>query len=176
MHPLNRDNYLVVRNFLSAVEADVLAQELYNAESRMDYNDPQAPSSPSIYNLLPLVKVLVKKVPDVSALIGGDVLPTYVYARIYKHGAELVRHRDRDACEVSLTVNLQKDVDWPIWIQKPDGTEVNCELEPGDAMLYLGCVADHWRGKFFGQNHVQMFMHYVKADGARAHTFFDKQR
>lgn len=165
-----------MREFLPLVEAESLAQEMYKAEHLMDYNDPQAPLSPSTYNLLPLVKTLVKKVPVVSELIGEDVLPTYVYARIYKNNAELLRHRDRDACEVSLTVNLQKDVDWPIWIQKPDGSEVNCELQPGDAMLYLGCVADHWREKFSGQNYVQAFMHYVKANGSRAYAFFDKAR
>lgn len=176
MHPLNENNYLVVRSFISPEEAEALAQEMYKEEPAMRRDDPQALSSPSIYNFLPLVRVLVKKVPSVSELIGEDVLPTYVYARIYKHGAELFRHRDRDACEISLTVNLQKDVDWPISIQKPDGTEAVCELQPGDAMVYLGCVADHWRGKFTGQNYAQAFMHYVKANGVRAYAFFDKER
>lgn len=174
MNPLDANNFVVVPNFFTPQEADYLAQEMYKLERQnLMVFDPQAPNSPAIYNFLPLVKQLVKKVPKVSEVVGEDVLPTYVYARIYKNGADLKRHRDRDSCEVSLTVNLQKDSNWPIWIQKPDGSEVSVELNPGDAMMYLGCVADHWRDVFTGANYVQTFMHYVKANGPCAYTFFD---
>lgn len=179
MNPsLEQNNYLYVPNFLTAQEAEDLAQEFYKAEAANTmFKDPQCPSSPAIYNLLPCVKTLVKKVPQVSELCGEDVLPTYVYGRIYSKGEVLARHRDRDACEISLTVNLQKDeTNWPIWIQKPSGEEVSLNLNPGDAMMYLGCTADHWREKFEGQSHVQFFMHYVFANGPRAYAFFDKER
>lgn len=176
MNPqLQFNNYLYVPNFLTAQEADGLAQEFFVAEREGRLNlDPQCPSSPAIYNFLPCVKVLVKKTQYVSELCGEDVLPTYAYGRIYKHGEILAKHIDRDACEISLTVNLQKDADWPIWVKKPDGTEVNFELQPGDAVLYLGCIADHWRNQFVGQNYVQMFIHYVRANGPKSYAFFDK--
>jgi hypothetical protein len=43
--------------------------------------------------------------------------PTYAYARIYKKGDILHRHKDRFSCEISTTLNLGGD-DWPIFIEK----------------------------------------------------------
>ena len=175
---LQSNNYWYVPNFLSAREADGLAQEFFVAQRDGKLTlDPQCPSSPAGYNLLPCVKMLVKKTPKVSELCGEDVLPTYVYGRIYSKGEVLARHRDRDACEISLTVNLQKDeTDWPIWVQKPDGEEVSIGLSPGDAVMYLGCSADHWRNPYQGKMQTQVFFHYVLANGARAYAYFDKER
>ncbi len=175
---LQSNNYLYVPNFLTAQEAEDLAQEFYLAQRDGALSlDPQCPTSPAGYNLPRCIKTLVKKVPQVSELCGADVLPTYAYGRIYSNGEVLRRHRDRDACELSLTINLQQDgVDWPIWVQKPNGEEVKVSLKPGDAMMYLGCTADHWREAFHGQVHVQVFMHYVFADGPRAYAYFDKER
>lgn len=172
MELLRQNNYVVVPNFISPAYAGILAQQMHSAG--LINTDPQAPLSPSIYNFFPLVKLLVKKIQVVSEIIQEDVLPTYVYARIYKNGEILHRHRDRDACEISMTLNLQKDVDWPIWIQKPSGEEVAVELNPGDAMLYLGRIADHWRDSFTGNNCVQAFLHYVRANGECAYTYFDR--
>lgn len=175
---LEQNNYLYAPNFLTAQEADELAQAFFSANGKgMLTLDPQCPSSPAIYNLMPCVKALVKKVPDVSVLCGEDVLPTYTYGRIYTKGEVLHRHRDRDACEISLTVNLQQDgTDWPIWVQKPNGEEVSLNLKPGDAMVYLGCVADHWRDAYEGSLHTQVFFHYVLANGPRAYAFFDREK
>lgn len=172
------NNYLYVPNFISPADADALAQEFYIAQRDGKlWLDDQCPRSPAIYNLLPCVRLLVKKVEHVSRLCGEDVLPTYVYGRIYAKGEILRRHRDRDACEISLTLNLQQSgAPWPIWVQKPNGEEVSLTLKAGDAMLYLGCIADHWREPFEGDNHVQVFLHYVLANGSRAYAYFDKTR
>jgi len=127
-----------------------------------------------MYNFIPFLRLLVEKIPEVSELLGEKVLPTYTYARVYKEGSELLRHRDRPACEVSFTVNLSKDKDWPIYFQRPDGFETSIELEPGDAVMYLGCQSDHWRNKFEGQECVQLFMHYVRSYGSKSWAYFDK--
>jgi hypothetical protein len=136
----------------------------------------QAPNSHSMYNFMPFVRLLVGKVPQVSELLGEEVLPTYTYARVYKDNSELLRHRDRPACEISLTLNLSKDTDWPIYFQRPDESETSVELEPGDAVMYLGCQADHWREKFKGQECVQLFLHYVRSYGSKSWAYFDKQQ
>ena len=103
-------------------------------------------------------------------------MPTYTYARVYTPGAILSRHTDRDACEISITLNLNQDTKWPIWIKKPNGEEVSLDLQPGHAMLYLGCTAEHWRDRFEGQEYSQVFLHYVRANGPKAGCFFDKAR
>jgi hypothetical protein len=175
---LEKNNYLHVPGFLTPDETAVLLQAFLDAEKNgLLAFDPQCPTSPAAYNLMPCVKTLVKKVPQVSALCGEDVLPTYTYGRVYKHGEVLKRHTDRRACEISLTVALQKDdTDWPIWIKKPNGQEVSLVLKPGDAMLYLGCVAEHWRERYNGKQQAQFFMHYVRANGPFAYTYFDKDQ
>jgi SEC-C motif len=178
MNPsIEADNYLRVAGFIESARAARLAQEFRELVNAGRYTlDEQAPNSPAIYNFLPFVRLMVEKVGYVSELCGEPVLPTYTYARIYGHGERLPRHRDRDACEISWTLNLAQDSDWPIFIRKPDGDVAGVSLSPGDAMMYLGCEADHWRDRFEGREFVQLFIHYVRAYGPRAYAFFDKER
>jgi hypothetical protein len=170
-----QNNYLHVPGFIAPDIAVALSKEF--KEHCIKFNlegDPQAPNSHSMYDFMPFVRLLVEKIPEVSELLGEKVLPTYTYARVYKEGSELLRHRDRPACEISLTLNLSKDTDWPIYFQRPDGSETSIELEPGGAVMYLGCQADHWRNKFEGQECVQLFMHYVRSYGSKSWAYFDK--
>jgi len=172
-----QNNYLYIPEFISGDEARSLSIEFKEHCKRFDIQgDPQAPNSQAVYDFLPFVRLLVKKVEHVSELLGEEVLPTYTYARVYKNGSVLERHRDRPACEISFTLNLAKDIDWPIYFQRPDGFETLLELNPGDAVLYLGCQADHWRNKFEGIEHVQLFLHYVRSNGPKAWAFFDKRQ
>jgi len=175
---LLNNNYIHVPGFITPERADELAAEFEVHANEFGWTDDvQAPQCPSIYNFFPFVRLLVEKVPHVSELVGEEVLPTYTYARVYsENGVELERHRDRPACEVSLTLNLAKSEPWPICIQKPNGEEVCLEQNPGDAMLYLGCIADHWRAPYTGNRHTQVFLHYVRSYGGNAWAFFDRQR
>ena len=100
---------------------------------------------------------------------------TYSYARLYKKGDVLTRHKDRFSCEVSVTLNLGGDP-WPIFIEpnpnkgKPDNATgryvsantkgVSVSLEPGDLMIYRGCDCEHWREPFNGDICGQVFLHY----------------
>jgi len=172
------NNYVLIPGFISQGKACSLAkqfQEYCKKFNSKDVSDP-ALHIGSILNWLPFIKVLVEKIPEVSNVVGEPVLPTYTYARWQTTEHELPRHRDRPSSEISLSVNLKKDKDWDIWIQKPNSEEVSINLNPGDAILYLGCQADHWRNKFEGTEHVQLFLHYVRADGPKAWAFFDKQQ
>jgi hypothetical protein len=172
-----QNNYIHVPEFISLDEAVSLADQFKEHCNKFKLDgDPQAPNSHAMYNFIPFVNLLVKKIPHVTELLGEAVLPTYTYARVYKNGSVLNRHRDRPACEISFTLNLSKDTDWPIYFQRPDNSETKVELNSGDAVLYLGCQADHWRNKFEGTEHVQLFLHYVRANGPKAWAFFDKQQ
>lgn len=171
------NNYIHIPNFISKEEANNLADQLIYFSKTIGndmHYDPQAPNSLAKYNFLPFVKVLVKKINEVSEILKEDVLPTYTYTRIYKHGEVLNRHRDRAACEISITLNLKKDNDWPIWFQKPNGEEISLELNQGDAVMYLGEISDHWRNAYQGQEHVQLFLHYIRAEGSKCWAVFDQ--
>ena len=175
---LEQNNFLLVPNFISQEQAQVLQKQFIELEQTGQYSkDEQAPSSPAIYNFKPFLELLCEKINEISSLVEEVVLPTYTYARIYKNGEILARHRDRPACEISLTVHLGGDDSWDISIQKPNGEEVDLNLNTGDAMLYFGCTADHWRGKpFSGQNYGQVFLHYVRSNGPNAWAYFDKRQ
>jgi hypothetical protein len=171
------NNYLVVPGFIDLARAESLLQEFFVLEREGGWEkDSQAPNSPAIYNFKPFLELLCEKTSEISSLLGESVLPTYCYARMYKGPETLVRHMDRAACEISLTLHLGGDAKWPIFIQKPDGTEVSVILNPGDAMLYLGCTAAHWREQYTGASYSQVFLHYVRSNGPNAWAYFDKRR
>jgi len=175
---LSANNFRYVPNFITKDEVKELSKlfiELEKSGVSLP-SDSQAPNSPAIYNFLPFVKFLVKKVPLVSELSGEELLPTYTYARIYKNKEILQSHTDRDACEISVSVNLFGDAEWPFCIKKPDNTSVSLKLNPGDGVLYLGCAAEHWRDPYQGSDFGQVFFHYVNANGNKAFTFFDKRQ
>lgn len=176
---MNKDmqdnNYLYIPNFINPNRARELASAFIEfAKSENLIGDSQIPESQSSYNYHGFLELLCEKTPEISKFLGEPVLPTYTYARVYKQGAILERHRDREACEISVTLHLSGDSEWPIYIQKPNGEEVQLNLSSGEGMIYKGCVADHWRTRYEGQEYVQVFLHYVRSRGENAWAVFDK--
>jgi hypothetical protein len=134
--------------------------------------------------------LMLKCQPEMEKVTGLKLYPAYTYARIYKKGDELKRHKDRFSCEISTTMNLAGD-DWPIYLEpdpkkggiKPgvgyvsDNTKgIKVDLKPGDMLVYSGCELEHWREKFKGKECVQVFLHYNnrKTPGAKD-NMFDKR-
>lgn len=170
------NNFIYIPNFISVDRARELANKFTNfcINNNLE-GDTQAENSHSAYNYIDFLELLCEKTPEVSKFLGESVLPTYSYARVYKEGSDLKHHVDRDACEISLTLHLAGDTDWPIYIQKPNGETAKLSLNSGDAMMYLGCDADHWREQFQGSRYVQVFLHYVRSRGERNYAVFDNR-
>jgi predicted 2-oxoglutarate/Fe(II)-dependent dioxygenase YbiX len=173
---LVNNNYIVIPNFISSYRADKLKKEYreYAQENNLE-GDSQSPNSSSFYNYISFLELLCEKTPEVSEILEETVIPTYAYSRVYKNGSTLEKHTDRDACEISLTLNLGGDHSWPIWIKNPNGENLCVELNPGDAMMYLGRIAEHWREQYYGNEYFQVFLHYVKSRGECSYTYFDKE-
>jgi hypothetical protein len=99
----------------------------------------------------------------------------YSYARIYKNGDILKRHKDRFSCEISTTLNLGGN-SWPIYLE-PSGKEnlkgIKVNLKQGDMLVYKGNELEHWREKFEGENCVQVFLHYnnLKTKGSKENIY-----
>lgn len=177
---LEQNNYLFVPNFISQERAQSLSFWLLNErDAGRLITDPRANIGlfgKSYQDAVPFLELLCEKVNEVGALIEASILPTYSFCIVYGPESQLIRHLDRPACEISLTVHLGGDAKWPIFIKKPSGEEVPFELNPGDAVIYFGCVAEHWREKFTGQYYSQVFLHYVHSRGPNAWAYFDKQK
>jgi len=141
------------------------------------WNDEQVPETYSHYGDIAMDTLLLKTQPVMEKHTGMKLIPTYSYARIYKKGDVLHRHKDRFSCEISTTMNLGGD-DWPIYIEPnpkkggvkdgqyksdmTDGKKVT--LKPGDMLVYKGNLCEHWREAFDGEDCGQVFLHYNNAE------------
>ena len=132
--------------------------------------DEQIPNTYSCYADPVMETLLVKVLPIMKNETGLDLCPTYSYARAYKKGDTLHRHKDRPSCEISTTINLGGEP-WPIFIE---GTKVL--LDVGDMLVYSGCELEHWREPFEGTICGQVFLHYNHVNGPFAEeNRFDKR-
>ena len=127
------------------------------------WNDSQIPNTYSHYADIVMETLLQKVKPVMEEQSEIKLTETYSYARIYKKGDELKRHKDRYSCEISTTMHLGGD-EWSIYIE-PD-TKIN--LKQGDMLMYRGCELEHWREPFEGENCGQVFLHYNDTSGKDA--------
>jgi len=143
-----------------------------------NYDDRQIPNTYSQYANIAMETLMLKCQPQMEKITGLKLYPAYTYARIYKKGDELKRHKDRFSCEISTTMNLGGDP-WPIYLE-PSGKEgmkgIKVNLKQGDMLVYSGCELEHWRNKFKGKECVQVFLHYnnKKTPGSKE-NMFDKR-
>mgnify|MGYP000268164275 FL=1 len=138
----------------------------------------QIPNTYSQYSNIAMETLMLKCQPEMEKVTGLKLYPAYTYARIYKKGDELKRHKDRFSCEISTTMNLGGD-DWPIYLEPSGevGTKgIKVDLKQGDMLVYSGCELEHWRNKFKGKECVQVFLHYNnrKTPGSKD-NMFDKR-
>jgi len=134
------------------------------------WNDQQIPETYSHYSDIVMETLLQKVKPRMEQETGLKLIETYSYARIYKRGDELKRHKDRYSCEISTTMHLGGD-EWSIFVE-PSGEEgkkgIEVQLTQGDMLIYRGCDLEHWREAFEGENCGQVFLHYNDATGENA--------
>ena len=144
------------------------------------WKDQQIPNTYSCYGDFVMETLLMKVLPIMKQETGLDLIPTYSYARAYKKGDILKRHKDRPSCEISTTLNLGGD-QWPIFIDPTGSDNVIDEyrnihkpnapkgdkvvLEVGDMLVYNGCDLEHWREPFEGNICGQVFLHYNHLNG-----------
>lgn len=111
----------------------------------------------------------------VAQLLGDEVLPTYSYSVVYEPGSNLPAHRDRHACEVSMSIPLAllrepresapSSRDWPLFLQIPTGARVSVPFVPGSAVVYKGLEILHSRETLLGARAVVVLLHYVLKHG-----------
>ena len=150
-------NYFLLKR--EAVEHMYNTNMIYDNGMLGTWGDTQIPNTYSIYGDPAFDTLLMKMLPVMKKETGLDVVPTYSYARMYKKGDELKKHKDRPSCEISTTLNLGGDP-WPIFLENN-----KVMLETGDMLIYEGCKLEHWREPFEGDNCGQVFLHYNNANG-----------
>jgi len=169
-------HYCIVKNTLSKELANFLTEyyankaEIYNTWRKYNYvnrynqhagtlNDPQAIGCYSQYGDIPTEMILVKLKPLIEKTTGLKLNEQYSYLRVYKKGAVLEKHIDRDSCEISATLNIGCDKIWPIYLEI-DNKPVEVKLGVGELLIYKGAFLEHWRERFEGETCIQTFLHY----------------
>jgi hypothetical protein len=127
--------------------------------------------------------ILLSLKPKVEKITQLDLYPTYSYYRVYKPGDILPIHKDRAACEISVTACMGykyitdvQGYNWDMHIKDNDDTTVTPKCSVGDAIVYKGCEVQHWRDAFDvseGSYQIQAFFHYVDKNGSSADYKYD---
>jgi len=147
--------------YLKVYYAILLADDYFS-------HDSQCPSSLSLSGDPALDAVLEWIRPELGRLVGFSLAPTYSYTRRYAKGEVLTRHRDRAACEISVTASIQipkRAGPSVIHLKPPDGEETKVEMREGDGCVYAGTEVEHWRERFRVAGYIQLFLHFIARRG-----------
>ena len=193
-----RDGYALIREL---VPRDVARAFMGLIKSRLPagplpIHDEQSPilvrPTFEIYgNVFPAMQsFLWALTPAMEAVTGQRLIPTYDYFRIYREGDICRIHRDRPACEhsLSLTLDYSDDVLWSLEVgakgaNGPDDIDADdfgpepsrsLAMGVGDAVAYRG--VDHRHGRTTPNPNAwsaHLFLHWVDPDGPFADQAFD---
>jgi hypothetical protein len=106
--------------------------------------------------------------PTLENLVGEELLPTYWFCTAYHDGSWMSSHKDREACEISVSMNLCGDSKWPLKLKDFQNKRVEAITSPGNGVAYLGTEVEHWRSPLKGcgdERFIQAFFHFVRKNG-----------
>jgi len=194
MNYFNTHNYSVIKKAISTEMSSFIydyiclrrriANYMFQNKLISPYNkhfghwgDPQVLNTYSIYGDTVMETLLLKLKSLMEKETEQELIEMYSYCRIYKRDDVLHRHKDRMSCEISTTLNLGGDP-WPIYLEPSgetnlEGIQVN--LDPGDMLIYKGCLLEHWRKPFKGENCAQVFLHYNNKNKESEKNKFDNR-
>lgn len=124
-------------------------------------------SNPLDDSILLNCKHIIEKVWGID-----DMVPSYAYSREYFKGSELLVHRDREACQYSITITMCKrgKGNSYLWFSEEEDKHnaIPVDLDEGDAIIFNGGTNYrgkwHWRDPLELDSLFQLFLHYVHPD------------
>ena len=175
--------YRIVRQAISLDTLDLLKNTILltkkvkyfekkiNENNLTAFGDEQSLISFSFYSEIICDSLALSLLPLMEEETGLTLSPTYTYGRIYWTGSTLEKHIDRPSCQYSATLCVDvQGKPWPIFME---GKKII--LHPGDIAIYKGCEVEHWREPYTGHQQIQLFLHYVDANGIFKDYIFDKR-
>ena len=119
--------------------------------------------------------ILLQKTPYLCDLLRLDLVPTYSYLRLYRPGDRLSPHRDRPACEITISASLAAASSWPLCILV-SGRVVDYCPAPRSAVAFRGHDLLHWRDPLSADGSVaQALFHYVDRCGPFHSWAYDRR-
>ena len=189
MNTFIKNSYVIIPNIIGKELAKFLFEYIKHRREAFEYlnnikfispfnpiygtmRDKQIPNTYAHYgdmaldNLLPFIKDKMEKIVKLK------LIENYTYVRLYKRYDTLVKHKDRESCEISGTMALGGDP-WSIYLKNKKRKTIKVDLNPGDILIYRGCDLEHWRDPFEGTLCAQVFLHYNKQNEETEKTKFD---
>lgn len=186
-----KSGYKVIKNAISAATAELLCLQFeirrnntyyekgvdpLDENMLFEFGDEQVVRSYAHYGFVGFEALMLQMLPVVEGATGKRLLPAYTYGRIYYNGAVMYKHTDRPSCEYSATMTLSVDEKpWDIWMTDLKGAAKPLALGVGDMCVYQGNMLEHWRDEYEGQKQIQVFLHYVDADGPNQSFAYDNR-
>lgn len=174
-----KQDYIIIKNAISKELAHFIALEYEMMETVCKQLYPNAnladlcDNTFARYSPLMMEALAVQLQPKIEEAVGMKLFPTYSYARIYYKGSKLQHHFDRASSEVTVSVCLRQESNWPLYVKNSEGVTHEINLEVGDAGIYSGRKHEHWREPLEGESHIQSFLQYVNAEGDDAWLKWD---
>jgi len=142
------------------------------------------------HNFPPMKAFLWGLTPAMEQVTGRRLVPTYDYFRLYRQGDVCHVHRDRPACEhsMSLTLAYSDGEAWPLELGREGNAgpeDIIAEdfgpepvsalaMEVGDAVAYRGVTHRHGRTTPNPNGwSAHLFLHWVDPDGPHRSQAFD---
>jgi hypothetical protein len=164
----HKKGFVVVRNFVGK-ETCALLKEYVDQQVPLEMIEAMPHASSGSYGEYgtPLGDALLRLlVPRVTEVVGKTVVPTFSFLRIYAPGERLRVHRDRNACEICVSVHFARwtsdksaSKSWPLYC---NSEPVMCRLT--DAIVFKGINVKHWRNPLTGSSCGILMLHYVHGD------------
>jgi len=115
--------------------------------------------------------------PILENLVGEELIPSYWFSTTYHNRGWMNCHTDRPSCEISVTMNICGDADWPIKLKDLEGNKQSVVTPIGDGLAYLGIEVEHWRSPLRTHDNdrfMQLFLHFVRKKGQYADYAYDR--
>jgi alkylated DNA repair dioxygenase AlkB len=169
-----------IREFFTADELHALRRHVERKTRRRQFRsmagDSQVDGAPCEYADPVAERLLSVKTSYLCELLNLDLVPTYTYIRLYRPGDRLAAHRDRPACEITVSASLAADAEWPIRILTAEGVVPSCP-PPGGAVVFRGHELLHWRDPLCGRRRIaSVLFHYVQRHGPCRSWSYDRRR
>ena len=174
-----KQDYIILKKAVSEELCKFLALEFSMMETTCRHLYPNAnladlcENTFARYSPLMMEALSVHLQPKVEEAVGMKLYPVYSYARIYYEGSELKKHQDRESSQVTLSICLEKEEDWPLYVKNSKGETNALNLDVGDVGIYSGRDHEHWREPLKGKRHIQACLQYVDAEGESAWLKYD---
>jgi hypothetical protein len=179
LQPFAEHGVTTISEFLTAAEFDLLRRHVDRKVRRGLFRsmagDGQVDGAPCEYADRVAEQLLSAKAPYLSDLLHLDLVPTYSYMRLYRPGDRLPAHRDRPACEITVSTSLADEARWPLQILVGAHVVEYCP-PPRGAVVFKGHELLHWRDALSGERPVaHVLFHYVQRHGFCRSWAYDRR-